>query len=316
MSHVQEPSASSLAAAPPDRPWVILGCGYTGSRLARHLVTDGAQVWLTRQSAEAATAQARALGGGAIGRRLALDDPASLRELADWMPEGAWVVDSIPPGSREPDGERELVAIAARRHTRRLVYLSSTSVYPPGDGSWIDEEREVGPTSGRGTARLRAESALLEAARAQPLSAVSLRIVGIYGPGRGVHARLHKGTYRIVGDGQTYVNRVHVDDLVSAIVAAARAPELARAVYHVADDMPERTAIYAHAMAEIMGVPQPPMVPESEVAPWIVSMLRANRRVSNKRMKDELGVTLRYPSWREGLRQVLDEDQIPLPGAD
>lgn len=304
---------------------MILGCGFTGTRLARHLLARGACVWATRRTPRAVEELRDRLGdrlgeGSDIdratrerltGRVLDLTDVDTLQDLRDWMPRRAYIVHSAPPCSRSPDIERDIVRVAAERDAVRLVYVSSTGVYPPSDGRWIDERSPVGPASDRGRARLAAENALLDESRSLGVSAVSLRSVGIYGPGRGVHARLHAGTYRIIGAGDTYVNRVHVDDLANAIAAAAAIDVLEHDVYHVADDRPEKSRIYADAVADIMGVERPPSVPTSEVKPWVVSMLRANRRVSNQRMKTELGVTLAYPTWREGLVQVMAEDGIP-----
>src|SRR5690606_29572780 len=147
-------------------------------------------------------------------------------------------------------------------------------------------------------ARLAAETALLDDARARGVEAVSLRASGIYGPERGVHARLLAGTYRVVGAGDTFVNRIHVDDLVATIIAAALVRPLPRSIYNVADDLPETSRAHADAVADALGVPRPPSVPASEVEPWVRAMLTANRRVSNARIKDELGVTLAYPTWR------------------
>lgn len=265
---------------------------------------------MTRRSAEDAEGIARTLS--VHGRALDLERSADVLVAPEWLPRGAIVVDCAPPSARGPDAERELVRSAHTAGAVRIVYISSTGVYPPGDGGWIDERSPVGPTSHHGHARLAAETVLLEECEKLGLSAVSLRAVGIYGPGRGVHTRLRAGNYRVIGAGNTFVNRLHVDDLVAAIIAAATAPTLPEPVYLVADDRPETSRTYADAVAHVIGVPRAPSVPESSVAPWIVSMLGANRRVSNARIKKHLALELSYPTWREGLVQVLAEDGIPM----
>ncbi|WP_428267463.1 NAD-dependent epimerase/dehydratase family protein [Haliangium sp.] len=305
--------------SPPDvcarHPWVIVGCGYTGLRLARRLLGAGARVWATRRESVAVDQLGHALGAGAEVRALDLDDDRGLAALAGWMPRSARVVHAAPPGQPAGAGERALVAACAEAGAGRIVYLSSTGVYGPGDGAWVDEDVPVGPTSSRGQARLEAESALLATAREHGIEAVALRVAGIYGPGRGVPTRLHRGDYRVIGDGSTYVSRVHVDDLVAIVVAAATAERLPRSIYNVADDRPETSRVIGDEVAALLGVPPPPSVPLTEVPPWIATMMRANRRISNRRLKAELGIELAYPSWREGVRQIMAEDGIPDPAA-
>lgn len=304
------------------RPWVIIGCGYTGTRLARRLLGHGARVYATRRTPERVAELAMALPD-LRARALDLATLAggtdtrgtNAQAFAEWIPPAAFVVDCAPPGPSSPEADRALVRVIAGKQAHRLVYVSSTGVYPKCSGQWIDEDHPVEPQSRRGRARLAAECAVLDQARELGMDCVALRAVGIYGPGRGVHARLHAGTYRIIGAGDTFVNRVHVDDLGTAIIAAATIAVVPRTVFHVADDRPEKSRIYADAVAEIMGVPKAPSVPVAEVDPWIATMLGANRRIGNGRMKSELGVTLAYPTWREGLRQVLAEDGIAIPDA-
>jgi nucleoside-diphosphate-sugar epimerase len=297
------------------QPWVIIGCGYTGTRLARRLLIAGARVWATRRTPEATHQLAGELGHLADERltALALDLAAdgAYGQLSTWMPAGAIIVDAAPPAAGSTAGESHLVACAHATRAQRIVYVSSTGVYPPGDGSWTDEDAPVGPTSDQGRARLAAEREILGGARSRGIEAVTLRAAGIYGPGRGVPTRLHLGNYRIIGDGDTFVCRIHVDDLVTIILAAATVPSLPRAVYNVADDEPETSRNYAYAVADILGVPRPPSVPASAVEPWVATMMRANRRIANRRVKEELGVTLAYPTWREGLAQVMAEEGIP-----
>jgi nucleoside-diphosphate-sugar epimerase len=310
------------------RPWVIIGCGYTGTRLARRLLQHGAEVWATRRSEKAAAELAAELAAHVRDPALHDREPALHARALDkadpglraFLPRGAVIVDSAPPGPSGRGGEtggdkgawaeRNLVEAAAAASAARIVYISSTGVYPPGDGSWIDESCPVDPAAGHGSARLEAETALLSHARALGVQAVSLRAVGIYGPGRGVPARLVAGTYRVIGAGHTHVNRIHVDDLVTAVMAAALIPSLPRAIYNISDDLPETSRAHADAVADILGVARPPSVPESEVDPRVVAMLGANRRVSNARMKSELGVRLAYPTWREGLAQIMAEDGL------
>jgi len=263
--------------------WVIVGAGYTGQRVARALALRQDDVIVTRREAAAAAETARAAGPNVRGIAFDLDDPFA----AESVPKGSIVVVLAPPG-RDPAA---LVRVATR--ASRLVYVSSTGVYPPAHGGWVFENQPVGPTTDSGRARVAAEATL-------PPSAIVLRAAGIYGPGRGTAERLRAGTYRIVGDGRSHVSRIHVDDLVAAILAAADKPSVTGTV-NVADDAPDPIGEVADAIAAHLGLPPPPRVPVDSVSPEIAGMLTADRRIANRRMKDELGVVLRYPSWRDAM---------------
>lgn len=275
--------------------WVIIGAGYTGGRLAERLAREGEDVIVTRRDAETAAAAAARSGARGVVADLARADT-----LAGLVPDGAIVACTAPPGA-DPAGEIEALAHAAAR-ARRLVYVSSTGVYAPGRGAWVDESWPVEPVTRAGKARAAAEAALVGTELAREGRAVSLRVAGIHGPGRGLVERIRAGTYRIVGDGRAHVSRIHVDDLVEAIVRAGTST-VAGAV-NIADDDPAPIGEVADAVAARLGLPPPPRVPAASVDGEIAGMLTADRRIANRRMKDELGVVLRYPSWRSALGEV------------
>lgn len=245
----------------------MIGAGYTGKRLVERLRAEGEQVTATR--------------------RHATDDAVELdlaRSETVRFPDDAIVVCLAPPGN-DPAGE---VALLAR--ARRLVYVSSTGVYGPGNGAWVDESWPLEPITKSGRARVLAERAL-------PSTAIALRVAGIHGPGRGLVDRVRAGTYRIIGDGTAHVSRIHVDDLVEAILCAGRSP-IAGPV-NIADDDPSPIGLVADELAARLGVTKPPRVDPANVDGEVTGMLLANRRIANTRMKQELGVVLRYPSWRD-----------------
>jgi nucleoside-diphosphate-sugar epimerase len=283
------------------RAWLIIGCGYTGTQLARTLVSQGGagEVTITRRDGEVARALGAALG--VRGERLDLADSLA-DSLADpgaalAVPPGAIVVSTAPPGG-DPAGEiRALLALA--RGAARLVYVSSTGVYGPGGGAWVDETWPVAPITESGRARAAAEAALAGAA----VPWVALRAAGIYGPGRGLVDRIRAGAYRVVGDGTSHVSRIHVVDLVAAIVAAAGSA--VTGAINVADDDPAPIGEVADAVAARLGLPRPPRVAAAAVPAEVAGMLTADRRIANRRLRHELGVVLRYPSWRDGLEAEL-----------
>lgn len=270
-----------------DAPWVVVGCGYVGMALARRLAAEGRVVAITRRDAAAAQRAADELDqlspAGSPRVRAAQVDLA--RPIADFA-SGSIVVCLAPPG---PEPEREIGHLVQASQGCRLVYVSSTGVYAPGGGAWVDERWPIEPVTAAGRARASAERAL-------PPDAAVLRVAGIYGPGRGLAARLAAGTYRIIGDGSAHVSRIHVDDLVEAIVRAGSG-QLAGPV-NVADDDPAPIGELADLLAVRLGVALPPRIAAADVDPEVAGMLTADRRIANWRMKRELGVVLRHPSFR------------------
>ena len=281
------------------RTWWILGGGYTGGALARVLAARpdlAAEITVTRRDAAAARALGDALG--VRGVRAELGDAGTLA-----IPPGAVVVCTAPPG-RDPAGEiAGLVAAAAS--AARIVYVSSTGVYGPGHGAWVDERWPIAPITDAGRARAAAEAAL--AAARTPW--IALRAAWIYGPGRGLVDRIRAGTYRVIGDGAGHVARIHVDDLVTAIVRAGTTA--VTGAVNAADDDPAPIGEVADAVAARLGLPPPPRVPAAAVPAEVAGMLTANRRIANRRLRDELGVALRYPSWRDALAAELSGAPAP-----
>ncbi len=273
--------------------WWILGCGYTGTHLAHTLLARpelAAEITITRRDGEAARTQAAALG--VRGARADLGDPSSLV-----VPEGAIVVCTAPPGA-DPAGEIRAL-IEAAHGAAKLIYVSSTGVYAPGHGAAVDEAWPIAPVTASGRARATAEVALADAA----VPWVSLRAAGIYGPGRGLVERVRNGTYRVVGDGTSHVGRIHVVDLVAAILAAAASP--ITGAINACDDDPAPIGEVADAVAARLGLPPPPRVAIDAVSAEVAGMLTADRRLVNRRLRDELGVALRFPSWRDTLEAEL-----------
>ena len=269
-------------------PWVIIGCGYTGAYVARALVGRGVPLTITRRDRAAAVELAQQLG--AQGAGVDLGDPST---LAGVIPDGAVVVCLAPPGH---DPAREIATLVeAARRASKLVYVSSTGVYAPAHGAWVDERFAIAPTTASGKARVAAEAALAEAS----IPVVILRAAGIHGPGRKLADRIRAGTHRVIGDGSSHVSRIHVVDLVAAIIAAGERP--VTGVINVADDDPSPIGEVADAFAQKLGVPPSPRVPVDAVSPEVAGMLTADRRIANRRMKADLGVELRYKSWRDGL---------------
>jgi nucleoside-diphosphate-sugar epimerase len=283
-------------------PWLVLGAGYTGGKLAERLVREGQRVIVTRRDAGAAAAAAGALAQvtASADVRGVVMDLARPETLV--IPGGAIVVCLAPPGD---DPAAEIGAlVAAARTADRLVYVSSTGVYAPAGGAWVDEHWPLEPVTRSGHRRVIAERGL-------PADTVVLRVAGIHGPGRGLVERVRAGTYRIIGDDRAHVSRIHVADLVDAIIRAG-ATTFAGPI-NVADDDPGPIGEVADSVARALGLPPPPRVPADRVDPEVSGMLTADRRIANVRMKQQLGVVLRYPSWRTLLSELGAEGTTPRP---
>jgi hypothetical protein len=216
------------------------------------------------------------------------------------------VLVSIPPDNAgDPALDRHGDDIAALPALRWLGYLSTTGVYGDRAGAWVDERSELRPSGARGRRRVAAEAGWLDLWRRRGLPSHIFRLAGIYGPGRSPFEALRTGTAkRIDRPGQVF-SRIHVDDLASVLIASIARPRPG-AVYNVCDDEPAAPeSVIAHA-ASLLGLPAPPLVPfeAADLSPMAKSFWDDNKRVANALVKEELGVALRYPNYRDGLAAI------------
>jgi nucleoside-diphosphate-sugar epimerase len=223
--------------------------------------------------------------GGAAGIAF---DAARPDALEDLVIPGTLVLHSIPVGG---------IANALRKKPPvRVVYLSTTSVY--GDAKVVDETT---PPAHEGP-RFQEEQAVLDG----PWSALVLRPAAIYGPGRGIHASMRAGKYRLVEDGANFVSRIHVGDLAAHAVFALLS-DLTGA-YPVADEAPCTSREIAEFCAKLLGMPVPASMPREEVG----ETRRADRRVDGSAIRRALGLRLQYPSYREGVPACLEAEARAL----
>ena len=278
------------------------GLGYTALALGRRLVADG---WLVTGTCR--TPAAEALRGSEF--------PVHHFDRAHPLPrqvlEGAThLVVSIPPDAAgDPVLATHGQDIAAMEGLFWVGYLSTTGVYGDRRGGWVDEAAALRPTGARGRRRLAAEAGWLDLWRSNGVPAHIFRLAGIYGPGRSAFDALRAGTAKRIEKPNQVFSRIHVDDLASVLVASIRRPQPG-AIYNVCDDDPSPPeAVVAHAAA-LLGVPPPPLVPieAAGLSPMARSFYDDNKRVSNRLIKAELGVSLRYPDYRMGLAAILAEE--------
>ncbi len=278
------------------------GLGYTAQFLGRELRAEGWRVAGTCQEAES---RDRLAGEGfavhLFSRGRKLDDAQAV------LAGTTHLLISVPP-----DAAGDIVLaehgsdIPALPELRWVGYLSTTGVYGDRGGAWVDETAELRPSGERGRRRVAAEREWLDLHRRRGIPVNIFRLAGIYGPGRNALDTVREGrAQRIDKPGQVF-SRIHVADLV-AVLRAAMGHRRAGAVYNVCDDDPAAPeAVVAHA-CRLLGVPPPPLVPfdQAELSPMARSFYDDNKRVDNRRMKEELGVRLRYPSYRDGLAALL-----------
>lgn len=290
--------------------WAILGCGYVGTRLARALLAEGGH-----RVRVCARNGARLSPLADAGAEVHAIDAAKSRAFgpALYGLQSPIVVYSIPPLPQLPSGEalRRAAEAAAAVGASRFIYLSSTAVYgETPDGETVDEQTPVAIGDAEAVTRIAEESAV-DMARLAGLSTVVLRLSAIYGPGRGVRERLKAGSYKLLDEGTHYFSRVHVDDIVGIVRAAAeRAPS--GAVFCVADDRPTTQREYADWLVARLGVAPPPSVPS--LAPGAPRRGVRNRKVSNARLKRELDYRFRHPTYVEGEQAIeAEEGGAPAP---
>lgn len=209
---------------------------------------------------------------------------------------------SAAPG---PEGDPVLAALGpqiAARNWTWVGYLSTTSVYGDRAGGWVDENDEARATSPRGKARLAAEAAWA----ALPVPLHIFRLAGIYGPGRGPFGRLRAGTARRIVKPDQVFSRIHVEDIATCLAASIAQPNPGQ-IYNLCDNEPAPPQDVVAYAAQLLGLPIPPDIAftDADMTPMARAFYSESKRVSNARIREELGVTLRYPTYREGLAACL-----------
>lgn len=283
---------------------LIVGCGYIGRLVGATYLAAGETLAGVVRSAESAQ---RLADTGIRALRMDLD----AEPLAPLPSVGERLFYFAPPpdsGSTDPRLRRVLAGFSTSGQPGRIVYISTTGVYGDCGGDWVDETRPVHPEVDRARRRADAEQALWDWAAETGGELIILRVAGIYGPGKLPLERLRKGLPVVRAEESPYTNRIHAEDLVQVCRAAMERGVPGR-VYHACDGHPSTMAEYFGRLAELAGLPAPPQIPMQEAAerlsPGMLSYMRESRRLSNRRILEELGVELKYPTLDAGLRASL-----------
>jgi nucleoside-diphosphate-sugar epimerase len=276
----------------------VFGLGYSAGRMAAAM--HGKAEWIG--GSVRTIDKAVSLAATPAVRPFVFDGKAPGVGVAEAVRVATHILVSIPPDEAgDPVLAHHRSTVLAASGLKWIGYLSTVGVYGNYGGAWVSEATTPHPATERAVRRLAAEKAWSDLAAERGVSLAIFRIAGIYGPGRNAFVNLAEGkAHRIVKPGQVF-NRIHVDDIVSALAAAV--DRSATGIFNLADDEPAPPHDVVAFAAGLMGVDPPPETPfdEAELSPMARSFYGESKRVSNRRTKRELDVRLHYPTYRDGL---------------
>jgi nucleoside-diphosphate-sugar epimerase len=294
---------------------LCLGFGYSAQHYAAlHAGRFDRIIGTTRSTAHAAELAARRFGGHAV-EMVVFDGQTAAPALVEAVRQASVLLVSISPADGvDPTLAVLEAAIATAPRLVSIVYLSTIAVYGDHAGAWIDEDTPLTPALTRAEDRIAAERAWQALGAARNLPVAVIRIAGIYGPGQNALETVKAGrARRIVKPGQVF-NRIHVGDLAGIIDGAVALALSRRAggIFNAADDEPTAPGDPIVYAAGLLGVEPPPEIAFEEakktMSPFAISFYGESKRVRNARIKSVLGVTLRHPTYREGLRALEGKD--------
>ena len=284
---------------------VIIGCGDIGTMVARKYLDKGLQVTALIRTNESLN-RLQSLGIDTIQQ-----DLSEVFEFDQNIAGSQMFYFAPPPASGFKDTHTTHLINALQGSSQlpgRIVYISTTGVYGNCEGRWITEDEPVNPQADRARRRLDAEQQLLTWSQVSGVEVVILRVAGIYGPGKLPLARLKKGLPVIREAESPFTNRIHSTDLVNIAIAAmnkGRAGE----IYHACDGHPGTMADYFKKVAHKAGFTAPPEISlhegKEKLSEGMMSYMRESRRLSNRKMCEELGVELRFPTLSAGLAKCI-----------
>jgi nucleoside-diphosphate-sugar epimerase len=289
---------------------VCLGMGYCARHFVREFGERFDRLIGTTRSAERAEALGREPIGGRSINMLIFDGKSASPELAAAISEAdALLLSAAPAEGRDPVLAALADEITRAPQLQSVVFLSTLGVYCDTGGAWIDETAETIPgLARRGSARIDAEQAWKEMGERRHLPIAILRLGGIYGPGQNGMVRLLRGTVQRVGKSGHVSNRIHVYDIAQAIDAAFA--RRADGVFNIVDDEPAPPSDQIAFAAHLLGIDPPPEISYAEaqklLTPFLLSFYDGCIRARNDKLKAVLGVKLRYPNYRDGLRALHD----------
>jgi nucleoside-diphosphate-sugar epimerase len=276
---------------------LIVGCGYVGLPLGIELIRLGHEVFGLRRNVSAEN-EFRA-----VGIQPFFADITKPGELEKLPRDFDWIVNCVASNGADYSetylrGAKNLMAWLENSPPKKFIYTSSTSVYAQNDGSQVKESSPTEPLAETSKILVETEKVLLDAMAQKKFPTVILRVAGIYGPDRGhLFKQFLKNEARIENDGSRFLNMIHRDDLVGCIIAALKSGR-AGEIYNAVDDEPVSQRIFFEWLAGTLGKYPPQSVPENSIENRKRGV--TNKRVSNRKLKMELGYQFKYPNFRIG----------------
>lgn len=278
------------------------GLGFSAQTLAERLASKG---WEIAGTARDDSKIAQLEAGGFEAVRF-VGEPGN-RDLVGALQGATHLLHSIPPGETgDPVLAHYRCDLARLGSLEWIGYLSTVGVYGDQQGRWVDETTTPKPNSARTEARVEAERAWLDFGAEIGVPTHVFRLAGIYGPGRSVFDKLREGTARRINKNGQVFSRIHVEDIAGVLEASIARPR-AGAIYNVADDEPAAPGDVVAYAAKMIGVTPPPEIDfeDADLTPMARSFYEGSRRIGNELIKSELGISLRYPTFREGLASLI-----------
>lgn len=293
---------------------LIIGCGDIGVRVALLVQQAGGNVTGLARS-ESSAGRLRALGIAPVMANL--DDADSLNALPT---AGKLIFYFAPPPGGGPFDSRMrnfCQAVDTGQVPAKVVYISTSGVYGDCRGERVTEQTPINPQTSRAQRRADAEATLLEWAKRHAVSVAILRVTGIYGPGRLPLARIQQGHPILCEEESPPTNRIHADDLANVCVRAAE-KAVDGDIFNVSDGQPGTMTQYFNTVCDLLGLPRLPQIDMQEAQkvmnPMMLSYLTETRRMDNRKMREQLDVTLMYPDLDSGLKNVVAQLDQPNMG--
>ena len=283
---------------------LLLGCGYCGLALAQRLSARGVEVWGTVRDLDASGEALKRAGVRALEWRLEQGPLEWPRELVSEPFDLVYLAPAVEGGRAAFD---EVLASFVGAPLRAAVYVSSTSVYGNSAGGAVDAMTPPQPSTPRGARRLERERAILARGPRHGWRVCTLRLPGIYGPGRTIVPRLRSGAFRLVDGGTKWSARIHRDDVAMGLEVLLRRGA-GGAVYLLCDDRPFQVRELVSWVCAELGLPLPPVISLEEYArlrPRAASFWSNSNRYDNAAIASLTGFELEFPSFEEGLKPLL-----------